>query len=170
MHGLDWQGEDVAGWWLSEKLDGWRAYWDGSNFMTRQGKPYAAPEWFKDGMPDTPLDGELWAGPGTNHDDVNRALHSGGWAGLMFRPFDIPVEGTIIEAALQVLQSLPLPAHASPVEYRRVESTEEAKNIMLGIVHVGGEGIMLRSPGSKYKTASRSYDLLKMKGLTHSPA
>src|SRR5882724_5523118 len=27
---------DPAGWWLSEKLDGVRAYWDGRQFLSRQ--------------------------------------------------------------------------------------------------------------------------------------
>src|SRR5205807_4753846 len=28
---------DPTGWWLSEKLDGVRAYWDGRQFLSRQG-------------------------------------------------------------------------------------------------------------------------------------
>lgn len=44
-------------------MDGIRAYWDGENFYSRQGNPFPAPAWFKEGLPkDTPLDGELWCG------------------------------------------------------------------------------------------------------------
>jgi hypothetical protein len=40
-----------------------RAYWDGSNFYSRQGNPFPVPAWFKEGLPaDTALDGELWCG------------------------------------------------------------------------------------------------------------
>ena len=53
---------DPRGWWLSEKLDGVRAYWDGKRFLSRNGNRYVAPEWFTRGLPDTPLDGELWVG------------------------------------------------------------------------------------------------------------
>src|SRR3954452_1221988 len=28
---------DLSGWWMSEKLDGVRAYWDGRQFLSRQG-------------------------------------------------------------------------------------------------------------------------------------
>src|SRR5262249_11455916 len=28
---------DLGGWWMSEKLDGVRAYWDGTQFLSRQG-------------------------------------------------------------------------------------------------------------------------------------
>src|SRR3954454_18531753 len=51
---------DLAGWWMSEKLDGVRAYWDGKQFLSRQGNLFHAPDWFIEGLPEVPLDGELW--------------------------------------------------------------------------------------------------------------
>lgn len=58
-----WDGvSDPTGWWLSEKLDGVRAYWDGRQFLSRQGNFYHAPDWFVAGLPNVPLDGELWLG------------------------------------------------------------------------------------------------------------
>src|SRR5437763_6887626 len=51
---------DLAGWWMSEKLDGVRAYWDGSQFLSRQGNLFYAPDWFVEHLPAVPLDGELW--------------------------------------------------------------------------------------------------------------
>src|SRR5687767_10132731 len=58
-----WDGVlDPTGWWLSEKLDGVRAYWDGRQFWSRLGNRFHAPDWFVAGLPDTPLDGELWLG------------------------------------------------------------------------------------------------------------
>src|SRR5579863_836721 len=53
---------DPTGWWLSEKLDGVRAYWDGRQFVSRQGNLFHAPDWFVAGLPDEALDGELWLG------------------------------------------------------------------------------------------------------------
>ncbi len=32
MHGTDWYGQNVAGWWWSEKLDDWRCLWTGRHF------------------------------------------------------------------------------------------------------------------------------------------
>jgi len=56
-------GDDPTRWWISEKLDGVRAYWDGRDFYSRQGNPFPVPEWFKEGLPtDQALDGELWCG------------------------------------------------------------------------------------------------------------
>lgn len=164
MHGSDWQGENVAGWWLSEKLNGWRCYWTGAEFLTRQGTPYDAPAWFTAGMPSQPLDGELWAGLGTTHDDVNRAVRSNAWHRLRLCPFDIPVPGLRVEAAQTLLRQLVLPEHVRPVDFRRVRSTEEAAATMRRVISAGGEGVMLRRPGSAYYTEHRSPALLKMKG------
>ncbi len=50
---------DLTYWWMSEKLDGVRAWWDGRQFLSRQGNVYHAPEWFTAGLPNVPLDGEL---------------------------------------------------------------------------------------------------------------
>src|SRR5258708_4332406 len=53
---------DLANWWMSEKLDGVRAYWDGKQFISRLGNLYHAPDWFIESLPAVPLDGELWIG------------------------------------------------------------------------------------------------------------
>jgi DNA ligase-1 len=46
---------------MSEKLDGVRAYWNGANFLSRNGNIFDAPRWFKEGLPrSVSLDGELW--------------------------------------------------------------------------------------------------------------
>ena len=55
---------DVSQYWISEKYDGVRAYWDGSQFISRQGNIYHAPPWFIAKFPKIPLDGELWMGRG----------------------------------------------------------------------------------------------------------
>lgn len=166
MRGCDWTGQDVSGWWASEKFDGWRAYWSGSEFISRQGTIFDAPAWFTALIPSRPMDGELWAGLGTNHNDVGSAVRSGSWHRLTFRPFDIPEPGVTIEAAHAMLQALQLPAHVRPVEYQRVGSTAEALSIMQRIIGAGGEGVMLRRPKSIYLTERRTIALLKMKGET----
>ena len=51
------------GWWVSEKLDGVRAYWNGESFFSRSGNQYFPPAFFTEGLPkDIHLDGELWLG------------------------------------------------------------------------------------------------------------
>ncbi len=39
-----WENDvDLTGWWMSEKLDGVRAWWDGKQFLSRQGNVFHAP-------------------------------------------------------------------------------------------------------------------------------
>jgi DNA ligase 1 len=163
MHGCDWTGQDVSGWWVSEKLDGWRAYWTGSEFISRQGNTLNAPDWFTADMPSQPLDGELWAGPGTTHNAVASLVLSGRWRRLTYRPFDIPSLGVKVEAAMAILASLPLPLYCRPVEYHRTQSTEAAIAEMWATVADGGEGLMLRKPGAGYAPDYRTEKLLKLK-------
>lgn len=55
-----WEDDfDVTGWWMSEKLDGVRAYWDGERFLSRLANHFHAPDWFIEHLPSHPLDGEL---------------------------------------------------------------------------------------------------------------
>lgn len=45
------KGRDPTGYLISEKLDGVRAYWNGKTFLSREGNPFYAPEWFTKRMP-----------------------------------------------------------------------------------------------------------------------
>ena len=58
-------GVDLSRYWVSEKLDGVRAYWDGESLTSRGGRPILPPAWFTARFPRQPLDGELWMGRGT---------------------------------------------------------------------------------------------------------
>ena len=41
-----WKPEvELAGWWLSEKLDGVRAYWTGDKMLSRLGNEFLLPTW-----------------------------------------------------------------------------------------------------------------------------
>ena len=52
---------DPAGWWVSEKLDGVRASWDGKVLRFRSGRTLPAPAWFLAALPPVALDGERLA-------------------------------------------------------------------------------------------------------------
>jgi hypothetical protein len=51
---------DPAPYWVSEKLDGMRALWDGRQLRFRSGNRVPAPAWFTAAHPPQALDGELW--------------------------------------------------------------------------------------------------------------
>src|SRR4051794_17057061 len=99
-----WDNEaDLAGWWMSEKLDGVRAYWDGTQFLSRQGNRYQAPDWFVAGLPPTPLDGELWiARKAFNRTSgiVRSDAKAAGWKEVRFVVFDAPAHRGVFEERL----------------------------------------------------------------------
>jgi DNA ligase-1 len=162
MHGNEWNGQDVSGWWLSEKFDGWRAVWTGERLESRQGYAYASPEWFTAGLPEMPLDCELWLVRGKTDRDVSKAIRSGNWSDLRLVVFDVIRPGMSLEWAMSVLIREQLPKHVYRAQYNRNDSTESAFDAMFEIVRKGGEGVMLRRPFSAYQTY-RCDDLLKLK-------
>lgn len=159
MHGNDWTGQDVAGWIASEKLDGWRCVWTGSQLLTRSGNALSAPSWFTSALPATRLDCELHLGRGYNHNDTHRAIAANEWQRLKLTAFDIPEIGLPVETAIQRLALLP---QTASVGFSIVRDIIHARQMMREIVEQGGEGLMLRKPGSLY-VDFRNDNLLKLK-------
>jgi len=164
-----WDGEqDLTYWWLSEKLDGVRAYWDGEKFLSRQGNEYLAPEWFTHSLPNTPLDGELWIDRGEFQRTVSivrRQDRNDLWQEVRFVVFDAPErEGTFEErqAYLKVyVFEKDLPFAKLLPQYLCVEN-EDLLTYLQEVENLGGEGVMAREPKSLY-THGRSTTLLKVK-------
>lgn len=161
---------DLSGWWMSEKLDGVRAYWDGRQFLSRLGNLYHAPDWFIDGMPDVPLDGELWIGRKRFQRTVSivrRQDKNDLWSEVRFLVFDAPAAGGKFEERLCFVQEVMArrsPKHAAPHEHHLCEDLESLRTELARIEGLGGEGLMLRQPGSAYE-AGRSSTLLKVKSF-----
>src|SRR5205085_463991 len=97
---------DLAGWWMSEKLDGVRAYWDGKQFLSRQGNLFHAPDWFVEGLPSVPLDGELWVARKAFQRTVGivrRQDKPDIWKEVKYLIFDAPAAGGPFEERLKFL-------------------------------------------------------------------
>jgi DNA ligase-1 len=60
MTATDWNVSDPKGWWMTEKYDGMRLYWNGSEFYTRHGNKIKVPDSISSQLPRFALDGELW--------------------------------------------------------------------------------------------------------------
>lgn len=161
--------------WLSEKLDGVRAYWDGQKFLSRKGNVFRAPDWFVTGFPNRPLDGELWMGRGRFADLSGtvrkRSPVDGEWRQIRFHAFDLPGPGPFHERYAQ-LRSL-VQSSRSPylvlVQQSAVASHEELMMRLEQMVAKGGEGLMLKRWQSRY-LAGRSDDLLKVKTFADAEA
>jgi DNA ligase-1 len=164
-----WDNEtNLAGWWMSEKLDGVRAYWDGKRFLSRKGNLFLAPEWFLEGMPDMPLDGELWVGRKKFQSTVGIVKsqdRSEDWRGLRYVVFDAPAYGGEFEARLRFLEGFlkkSKPPFVQALEQQQCKSVDHLRTELARVEGLGGEGLMLRQPGSRYE-AGRSSTLLKVK-------
>jgi DNA ligase-1 len=159
---------DLAGWWMSEKLDGVRAYWDGKQFLSRQGNLFHAPDWFIEGLPSHPLDGELWIDRKKFQRTVSivrRQDKTDLWKEVRFLVFDAPAISDVfekrIEAVKDVLKKAKL-QYARPHEHQLCKDVDCLKAELARIEALGGEGLMLRQPQSKYEMG-RSSTLLKVK-------
>jgi len=159
---------DLSGWWMSEKLDGVRAYWDGKQFLSRQGNIYHAPEWFIEHLPTTPLDGELWIDRKKFQRTVSivRRQDKGDlWKEVRYVVFDAPAEAGGFEdrqkAMIDLLASCKSP-HATAHAQQICKDVACLREELARIESLGGEGLMLREPGSTYE-AGRSTTLLKVK-------
>jgi len=170
-----WDGDtDPTGWWLSEKLDGLRAIWDGQQFLSRNGNVFHAPEWFRDCMPCTPLDGELWMGRQKFQETMSVVRRQNGgeqWRKIVFMVFDAPeLQGTFEERLEFLMDKLQASA---PKELRECPHLQLHDHVLCTgrdhldrelerVLALGGEGLMLRKSGSRYERR-RSSTLLKVK-------
>src|SRR5262245_44366545 len=161
---------DPAGWWLSEKLDGVRAYWDGKQFLSRLGNVFHAPDWFIKGLPSEPLDGELWLGRKSFQRAVSivrRQDKSDHWKEITYVVFDAPKMEKAFEARLEFVRGCLIetkPTNARPHEHALCKGVDHLKEELARLEGLGGEGLMLRKPGSKYESG-RSSTLLKVKNF-----
>ncbi|KAF8901777.1 DNA ligase/mRNA capping enzyme [Mucidula mucida] len=166
------KGPDPTGWLISEKLDGVRTFYDGKHMYSRLGNPFTPPKWFLDKLPkDVTLDGELFAGRGKFQDTISivKTVNSPHWSGITFQVFDIPSKGDDpFEKRIKHLERLfgEKGTHASDkvevVEHIAAKSREHVLEELKKVETLGGEGLMLRKPGSRYE-GRRSATLLKVK-------
>lgn len=160
---------DPTGFWVSEKYDGVRGYWDGRRLLTRAGNTIAAPAWFTAGWPTTAMEGELWAGRGQFSQAVSTVRQQTpddvAWRALRFMVFDLPAEDGAFNERLPLLQARV--AHLNQAWVQAVTQTPATTAQALQVrlvetVRAGGEGLVLHR-GSAHYVAQRSDDLRKYK-------
>ena len=166
----------LSDYWVSEKYDGVRAYWDGQHLYTRGGELIAVPAWFIAGWPTQALDGELWAGHGKFATAVSTVRttqpNDQSWRAMRFMVFDLPLHEGTFDQRLPALQALvpSIGLHwVVAVSQQRVGSHAALQANMEKVVAAGGEGVMLHRGSSLYR-AERNDDLLKFKPFEDSEA
>ncbi|MCK9380277.1 MAG: DNA ligase [Sulfuritalea sp.] len=159
---------DVSRYWVSEKLDGVRASWDGKNLRFRSGNPVPAPKWFLDALPSQPLDGELWLERGS-FDRLSSIVRRQSpddteWRRVRYMIFELPnASGSFtarVEQIRAVIAAANLPWLQAIPQFRLSDAAALQKKLH-DIVHSGGEGLMLHRDDAAYETG-RSSALLKV--------
>lgn len=163
------EGVDLSAYWVSEKFDGVRAYWDGTQLISRGGQPIHAPDWFTADFPKLTLDGELWIKRGSFErlSGTVRQLQpdSAAWREVRLMVFDAPDIAAPFGERLRQLQQLfttQTSGYLVLVEQFRVADHAELLARLNAVIQAGGEGLMLHRADSAYR-AGRSADLLKVK-------
>jgi DNA ligase-1 len=153
---------------VSEKFDGVRALWDGRVLRHRSGRPVAAPAWFVERLPGTPLDGELWLGRG-RFDALSAIVRpspdDAAWRQVRYLVFELPgADGPFSERALAI-ERIVGRAGGAPlvaVAQTRVADAAALQRRLAATVAAGGEGLVLHLAAAPYATG-RSDALTKLK-------
>ncbi len=169
-------GIDIEEYWVSEKLDGIRARWTGSHFLTRNGNPLTPPAFFTEGFPRLPLDGELWKGRGefqtVASTVLDKAPNAAQWREIKFMVFDHPShKGTFTERliSMKALEKNTHSPYFHVIPQFRLANEALLMQKLKEIEHAGGEGLMLQHGENPY-TKGRTHALLKVKSYQDAEA
>jgi len=156
--------------WVSEKLDGVRAYWNGSQFVSKQGNIYQAPKWFIKGFPRFALDGELWLGRG-QFDTLSGIVRKQApiddeWQRGSYQVFDLPESDDDFNIRIKKLTSFfasaNIPSWLKRIPQYKVKNEQELMLKLKQLEDIKGEGLMLHK-GASFYHGGRDDDILKLK-------
>ena len=161
---------NTSNWLISEKLDGVRAYWNGSNLVSRTGKAFAVPNWFVKDFPPFEIDGELWTKRGDFEkviSIVNRQSPHEGWREISYQIFEVPNQDGALLERLNVLEKWLM---KNPNEFIKVlpqtpcRGSAHLKEVLDEVEKKGAEGLVVRDPNALY-VGKRSSSSLKVKSF-----
>lgn len=163
-------GLHVNGWLMSEKLDGVRAYWDGTKLISRGGKEFKAPAWFTKNFPPFEIDGELWSKRG-DFDNISgivrKKIPHEGWKKITYNIFEVPNQKGGLKQRLDVLKNY-LDTHPnqyiSIIKQLTCKDKNHLKTFLKEIEEKGGEGVVIRNPEALYIN-KRTSQALKVKSF-----
>jgi len=161
--------ENLTDYWVSEKYDGIRGYWDGHQLVSRSGKSLNPPAWFTQAWPAQALEGELWAGRGQFEQAASvvqqKQASDDAWRAMRFMVFDAPTPGQTFTERMGLYQGVVKQVNkpwVQAVAQKHIESHAALKTLLHQTVQAGGEGLVLHRGGSLYQSG-RNSDVLKAK-------
>ncbi|MCF6178400.1 MAG: DNA ligase [Geopsychrobacter sp.] len=166
---------DVAGWLMSEKLDGVRGYWDGKQLLSKQGNRFHPPQGFIRDLPPFALEGEIWGGRGRFEETVaivKRQTPDPGWLTLKFAVFDVPkASGSFRMRMVKVKKWFEQHPYSTAfvIPQIPIRDKKHLEQELQRIEKLGGEGLIVRAPEALY-TSGRSPKILKVKSFQDAEA
>lgn len=170
QQGISYQTvEDISQYWISEKLDGMRGYWTGTQLITRQGHHIYSPKWFTKNWPNKAIDGELWLGRSSFQQTVSCVRKKFPddlcWRKIKFMMFDLPThQGSFtnrINKMKKISQQVNSP-YLKIIEQFRLYTNKALQSKLNDIVNNNGEGLMLHLASAPYFTGRNAY-VMKLK-------
>ncbi len=159
-----YKDQNITGWVMSEKLDGVRAYWDGTQLLSRGGKIIYAPEWFLEGYPPFEIDGELWSKRG-DFDHISSIVRdrvpSKEWRLITHNIFEVPNADGNLSTRLKQVGAFEN-ASIKIVKQIKVDNKDALQKFLKYVESLGGEGVVVRDPKVAYIN-KRTSSALKVK-------
>jgi len=159
-----YKDQNISGWVMSEKLDGMRAYWNGKELLSRQGKKIYAPKWFIKDYPSFAIDGELWS-KRKDFENISSIVRdknpSQGWKNITYNIFEVPhAKGALFERLDKVK---PYESNIIKIIPQiKIKDKKHLENFHKTLENKGAEGVVVRNPNMPY-IAKRTSTALKIK-------
>ncbi|MGJ0334752.1 DNA ligase [Aliarcobacter cryaerophilus] len=159
---------DISNWYMSEKLDGIRAYWDGKELFSKNKNKIFAPSWFTKDFPPFPLDGELWTKRGDFENIQSIVLskqESKDWENITYNIFEIPNANGNFKTRLDFLENY---LKKNPNRYIKIipqivcKDKNHLNKFLKELLENGAEGVIIKNPNLSYETG-RTNNSLKVK-------
>lgn len=162
----------IKDYFVSEKLDGIRGYWDGNKLLSRNGLLISTPTWFVKNFPSYPLDGELWLGRGNFQQALSivsqispSSSNDVRWQKMRFMIFDLPNHVGDFSERVKSMRSLVAKINSpylKMIPQQKIQSREQLQELLDEVVKNDGEGLMLHKSNGQY-TVGRNNNILKLK-------
>ncbi len=159
---------NITNWYMSEKLDGIRAYWNGKEFISKNGNKIYAPDWFIKDFPNFELDGELWSKRDDFENIQNIVLDinpTSKWNEITYNIFEVPNTEGNFDKRLEKIKSW---LDKNPNNFIKIipqkicKNDSELNNYLKELIDKKAEGLIVKNPELDYFTG-RSENILKVK-------
>jgi len=156
---------NVSSWYMSEKLDGVRAYWDGKKLVSRAGYDFNAPSFFTKEFPHYELDGELWS-KREDFSNINSIVSTqddkARWSELTYHVFEVPnAKGELLKRLSLVKES----KYLKLIKQIKVKDNAHLEKFLKELEAKGAEGLVVRDGSLDYYT-QRNNNALKVKSFS----